>query len=73
VLEALERGWIAGAGTDVFEQEPAVAENPLFRHGRFVCTPHMSAHTDEAMRRMSLVAEDVIAVLEGREPRWPAD
>jgi D-3-phosphoglycerate dehydrogenase len=32
----------------------------------------MSAHTDEAMRRMSLVAEDVIAVLEGREPRWPA-
>ena len=73
VLEALDQGWIAGAGTDVFEQEPAVAENPLFRHGRFVCTPHMSAHTDEAMRRMSLVAEDVIAVLEGREPRWPAD
>ncbi|MGA2081572.1 MAG: hydroxyacid dehydrogenase [Holophaga sp.] len=72
VLEALERGWIAGAGTDVYEREPAGADHPLFRHGRFVCTPHMSAHTDEAMRRMSLVAEDVIAVLEGREPRWPA-
>jgi D-3-phosphoglycerate dehydrogenase len=72
VLEALDQGWIAGAGTDVFEQEPAGREHPLFRHARFVCTPHMSAHTEEAMRRMSLVAEDVIAVLEGREPRWPA-
>ena len=73
VLEGLEAGWIAGAGTDVFEREPAAPDHPLFRHGRFVCTPHMSAHTEEAMRRMSLVAEDVIAVLRGREPRWPAN
>ena len=73
VVEALDQGWIAGAGTDVFEQEPADPGNPLFRHERFVCTPHMSSHTDEAMRRMSLVAEDVLAVLQGREPRWPAD
>ena len=71
VLEALDQGRLAGAGTDVFETEPADPANPLFRHGRFVCTPHMSAHTDEAMHRMSLVAEDVVAVLQGREPRWP--
>ena len=55
----------------MYETEPAGPEHPLFRHGRFVGTPHMSAHTEEAMRRMSLVAEDVLAVLEGREPRWP--
>ena len=73
VLEALEQQWIAGAGTDVFEEEPTAKDNPLFRHRRFVCTPHMAAHTDEAMRRMSLVAEDVVAVLEGREPRYPAN
>ena len=73
VLEALEQQWIAGAGTDVFEEEPTAKDNPLFRHRRFVCTPHMAAHTDEAMRRMSLVAEDVMAVLEGKEPRWPAN
>ena len=73
VLEALEAGWIAGAGSDVFEQEPAAPTHPLFRHRNFVCTPHMSAHTEEAMRRMSLVAEDVLAVLAGREPRWPAN
>jgi len=73
VLEALEQQRIAGAGTDVFEEEPTGQDNPLFRHRRFVCTPHMAAHTDEAMRRMSLVAEDVLAVLEGKEPRWPAN
>ncbi len=73
VREALEQQWIAGAGTDVFEEEPTAKDNPLFGHRRFVCTPHMAAHTDEAMRRMSLVAEDVVAVLEGKEPRWPAN
>ncbi|MFI5340157.1 MAG: hydroxyacid dehydrogenase [Candidatus Methylomirabilales bacterium] len=73
VLEALEQQRIAGAGTDVFEEEPTAKDNPLFQHRRFVCTPHMAAHTDEAMRRMSLVAEDVVAVLEGKEPRWPAN
>ena len=73
VLDALEQQRIAGAGTDVFEDEPTAKDNPLFRHRRFVCTPHMAAHTDEAMRRMSLVAEDVVAVLEGKDPRWPAN
>jgi D-3-phosphoglycerate dehydrogenase len=73
VHEALEQQWIAGAGTDVFEDEPTAKDSALFRHRRFVCTPHMAAHTDEAMRRMSLVAEDVVAVLEGKEPRWPAN
>ena len=73
VLEALEEKWIAGVGTDVFEEEPTAKNNSLFTFPNFVCTPHMAAHTEEAMRRMSLVAEDVIAVLEGREPRWPAN
>jgi D-3-phosphoglycerate dehydrogenase len=73
VLEALEGKWIAGVGTDVFEEEPTAKDNSLFTFPNFVCTPHMAAHTDEAMRRMSLVAEDVIAVLEGREPQWPAN
>jgi D-3-phosphoglycerate dehydrogenase len=71
VAQALDQGWIAGAGTDVFEEEPTALDQPLFRHPRVVCTPHMAAHTEEAMRRMSLVTEDVIAVLQGREPRWP--
>ncbi len=73
VAEALQQRWIAGAGTDVFEEEPTARDNPLFGFRNFLCTPHMAAHTDEAMRRMSLVAEDIVAVLQGRAPRYPAN
>jgi len=31
----------------------------------------MSAHTEEGMIRMSMVARDVLAVLEGRQPEFP--
>jgi D-3-phosphoglycerate dehydrogenase / 2-oxoglutarate reductase len=71
VLDALKSGRIAGAGSDVFESEPALSGNPLFEMDNFVGTPHMSAHTDEGMSRMSLVASDVLAVLEGRKPEFP--
>ena len=73
VVEALAQRWIAGAGTDVFEEEPTAKDNPLFAFPNFLCTPHMAAHTDEAMRRMSLVAEDIVAVLQRRAPRYPAN
>ena len=71
VVNALSTGQIAGAGADVFEQEPVEIDNPLFQLDNFVGTPHMSAHTEESMIKMSLVAEDVLAVLEGRTPKYP--
>jgi len=64
----LKEGKIAGAGSDVFEVEPAMKDHPLFQLENFIGTPHMAAHTDEALRRMSLVAEDIIRVLEGKAP-----
>jgi D-3-phosphoglycerate dehydrogenase len=72
LIQALQQKKIAGAGSDVYEEEPASAKNPLFQLDNFVGTPHMSAHTDESMMRMSMVAEDVLAVLAGRKPRYPA-
>jgi D-3-phosphoglycerate dehydrogenase len=72
VVAALQEKRIAGAGSDVYEVEPITADNPLLKLGNFVGTPHMSAHTEEAMIRMSMVARDVLAVLEGREPEYPA-
>jgi D-3-phosphoglycerate dehydrogenase len=71
VLAALKAGRIAAAGADVFEDEPTPATNPLFTAENFVATPHMAAHTDEGMARMSLVARDVLAVLEGKSPEYP--
>ncbi len=73
VLAALRERRIAGAASDVFEQEPAPPDHPLLALENFLATPHMATATWEAMERMSLVAEDVVAVLDGREPRWPAN
>ena len=70
VVKALQDKSIAGAGSDVYEIEPITSDNPLFKLDNFVGTPHMSAHTEESMIRMSMVARDVLAVLEGREPEF---
>jgi D-3-phosphoglycerate dehydrogenase len=69
----LKEGKIAGAGADVFETEPTPKDNPLLRLENFIATPHMAAHTDEALKRMSLVAEDVIRILEGKTPVYPVN
>jgi D-3-phosphoglycerate dehydrogenase len=71
VVQALKEKWIAGAGSDVYEIEPTSPENPLFKFDNFVGTPHMAPHTEEGMMRASLVAQDIIAVLEGRKPKFP--
>jgi D-3-phosphoglycerate dehydrogenase len=73
LYQVLKEGKIAGAGSDVYEIEPAIKGHPLFELENFVGTPHMAAHTDEALKRMSLVAEDVLCVLEGRAPLHPVN
>lgn len=70
VVSALQDRRIAGAGSDVYEIEPITPDNALLKLDNFVGTPHMSAHTEEGMIRMSMVAKDVLAVLEGREPEF---
>jgi len=70
---ALKEGRIAGAASDVYEIEPTTKDHPLLQLENFVGTPHMAAHTDEALRRMSLVAEDVIRVLDGGVPVHPVN
>lgn len=71
VVKALQENQIAGAGSDVYEVEPIRPDNPLLKLDNFVGTPHMSAHTEEAMIRMSMVAKDVLCVLEGKDPEYP--
>ena len=73
LLQALKEGGIKGAGLDVYEEEPTSKDNPLFRLSNVVATPHMAAHTHEALAAMSLVAEDVLRVLSGKSPRYPVN
>ena len=73
LYKVLKEGRIAGAGADVFEVEPAAKEHPLLQLENFIGTPHSAAHTEEALRRMSLVAVDILRVLEGKEPVYPVN
>jgi len=73
LYSVLKEGRIAGAASDVYEVEPATKDHPLLQLENFIGTPHMAAHTDEALRRMSFVAEDVIRVLEGKAPVHPVN
>lgn len=45
LIKALNRGWIAGAGLDVFEKEPLPADSPLWKMDNVLITPHVSGFT----------------------------
>ncbi len=73
LYSALKEGRIAGAGTDVYEVEPPPKDLSLLDLDNFIGTPHMAAHTEEALSRMSRVATDILRVLEGKEPVYPVN
>ena len=74
IAEALRTGKLAGAGLDVFEVEPLPSNHHLrqLRGANCILTPHVSAATDDAWIGRDDVADDVIRVLQGKKPRFPA-
>ncbi len=68
LVEALRSGRLAGAGLDVFEQEPLPADHPLLECEQVVLTPHNADQTPEGMELLnSGIVENVIAFFEGRD------
>lgn len=53
---ALRSGHLSAAGLDVFEREPAGADNPLFALPSVVLTPHIAWLTPETLKRSLVVA-----------------
>jgi D-3-phosphoglycerate dehydrogenase len=70
LFKILKEGRIAGAGIDVFEEEPP-HENPLFKLDNVILTPHIGANTKEGqIRAGTICAEQIIKVLNGETPDY---
>ena len=70
LLRALNEGWIAGAGLDVYDTEPLPADDPLRRAPRTVLTPHLGYVTERTMTHWYEDAvEDIAAWLRGTPAR----
>ncbi|MCA1283429.1 D-glycerate dehydrogenase [Saccharopolyspora sp. 7B] len=68
---ALRAGWIAAAGLDVFEEEPAVHPE-LLELDNAVLVPHLGSATEETRTAMAeLAARNVVGVLTGNGPVTP--
>ncbi|RDD53579.1 MAG: D-glycerate dehydrogenase [Candidatus Korarchaeota archaeon NZ13-K] len=69
LYRALKEGWIAGAGLDVFEQEPIPPDDPLLKLENVVLAPHAASASHETRSRMAeIVAENLIAFKRGEVP-----
>ena len=67
---ALVEGHLGGAGLDVFQREPPMANNPLFSLPNVVLSPHNAGIDTQAMEAMaSMAAENIVALYKGL---WPA-
>jgi glyoxylate reductase len=68
LAQALTEHWIAGAGLDVFENEPHVHPQ-LLRLDNVVLAPHIASASIDTRREMSMLAcRNAVAALEGRRP-----
>jgi D-3-phosphoglycerate dehydrogenase len=70
LIAALREGRIAGAGLDVFEQEPTDPANPLLSMENVVATPHAHCWTDQCFRDLAEGGlTGILAALRGGRPR----
>ena len=72
LIKALQEGWIAFAGLDVFETEPIDSDNPLLKMDHVILTAHAASASArmpvDARRR---AAREVLSVLRGGQPISP--
>jgi D-3-phosphoglycerate dehydrogenase len=79
LYQALSEGWIAGAGLDDIEEEPAkqrdwTPANPLFGLDNVIITPHAAYYSVEAIHTVrDFAASEVVRVLTGQLPLSPVN
>ena len=78
LVQALKEGWIAGAGLDVFEEEPKVHPGPAVAPERRPRPAHRQRLRETRLSMAMLAVDNCLAVLDGpaaadsREPRGSA-
>ncbi|WP_325890928.1 D-2-hydroxyacid dehydrogenase [Grimontia sp. NTOU-MAR1] len=69
LVEALKKGEIAGAGVDVFTEEPATNSNPLLAHSglpNLILTPHVAWGSDSSLQTLAnQLTDNLNAFIEG--------
>jgi len=79
LYQALSEGWIAGAGLDDIEEEPAklrdwTPSSPLFSLDNVIITPHAAYYSEEAIHTVrDFAASEVVRVLTGQPPLSPVN
>lgn len=69
LIEALEQGELAGAGLDVYEEEPLNPSSKLLAMEQVICTPHCAWYTEDAVSAVQVkAAQEVVRVLSGNGP-----
>lgn len=75
LIDALEAGTIAGAGLDVFEDEPLSTESPLWDFEQVILSPHVagSGSDDGTRRTIDLARENLHRFRSGRPLLYPVE
>jgi phosphoglycerate dehydrogenase-like enzyme len=68
LLRALQEGWIAGAGLDVYDTEPLPPNDPLLNASTAILTPHLGYVTARTMQTWYADAVDSIAAWQRGAP-----
>lgn len=75
LADAVRSGQISACCIDCHDPEPPPADYPMYGvlGENVILTPHIAARVPAAMEAMSDVVYDIVAVLEGRKPQYPAE
>ena len=74
LTKALQEGWIAGAGLDVFAEEPLANDSELFEAPNVILTPHIAGMSSRYGDRLTrLFCENLRRYLKGKPLKYVVD